>query len=228
MYAKAKSIESIHLNVFTYKLIFPTVFFMKSRFLFVFLLVVLLLNGCATRPPPPERVETNALQQKLDQFNAWQLRGRLAFKSEQEKFSANLNWQQIDDTYQVKLTSFIGTTLLEMQGAPGEALILADDQEYRDIDGQRLIHQITGWNIPINKLPLWIKGQFAPGDAVIFDKQGLVQTLTTGCLFCDRWKISFQKYQQLDDLWLPHQVTLVNQDAPDNQIKIRINTWKKT
>ena len=201
---------------------------MKSS-VFAFLFAILLfLNGCATYQGPTENVNTNALQQNLTTFDSWQLRGRLAFKSEDEKFSANLNWDQQKSVYRVKLTTFIGTSLLEMQGGPGFAQIHADDQEFEDTDAERLIRRITGWNIPIDKLPLWIKGQVNKGDKAEFDEQGLVKSLTTKCLFCDRWQINFERYKQLDQIWLPHQVTLINQDVPENQIKIRINKWTKT
>ena len=201
---------------------------MKSLNFLLLLMVISLLNGCAAPKPPIVVINTNAHQQYLASFDQWQLRGRLAFKSPDEKFSANLNWAQDQLQYEVKLTSFIGTSLLEMQGAPGFAKVYADDREFRDTDASRLIKELTGWNIPINHLPQWIKGQTHSSDEVIFDENGLVQRINTRCLMCDNWQITFGRYKQLDDVWLPHQITLVNQQAPDNQIKIRINQWNKT
>lgn len=200
---------------------------MKTTYFITLLAVFLLLSGCASQPQPVVQLNSNVHQQNLANFDKWQLSGRLAFKSPEDKFSANLNWTQDQQAYRVKLTSFIGTSLLEMEGSPGFARIEADDKEYQGSDASRLIRRITGWNIPIEDLPVWIKGQVNPQDQATFDDKGLVKQVSAACFLCDNWQISFDQYKPLDDIWLPHRITLTNRDAPDNQIKIRINKWKK-
>lgn len=156
----------------------------------------------------------------------WQIEGRMAFKSRDEKFSANLNWQQVSAKYDIKLTSFIGTSIMHMQGEPGAVQLTADGQDYQDSDASLLIASITGWNIPVEQLPAWLKGQVSKQDRVIFSPEGLLQQLKPSCALCDDWAITYSAYKQVKDVWLPHQIQLNNLNQTDNQIKIRINQWQ--
>jgi outer membrane lipoprotein LolB len=192
------------------------------------LLFILLLGACSTtRHSKPEAGSINEAQHQLalSRMQHWKIDGRLAFKSTAEKFSANLNWQQHAGRYEIKLTSFIGTSIMHMQGEPGAVLLEADDQRYQDSDASQLIASITGWNIPVEQLPAWLKGQVDEQDRVIFSREGLLQQLLPRCGQCDAWAISYSAYKQVDEIWLPHQIQLNNLNQADNLIKIRINQW---
>lgn len=196
---------------------------MLCRFFILFSFVIWLV-GCASAPPP-NNIDTNAQQQMLENFQSWQLSGRLAFKSPGEKFSANLNWQQQQQVYQLKLTNFIGVSLMTMKGFDGHAEIEADDKTYKGSDPELLIQQITGWNIPVSGLATWIKGQAQRQDRATFDDNGLLQQLIPNCQSCAPWTIQYSQYKQVDLVWLPHRINLTQ--APDNKIIIRINSWQK-
>lgn len=192
------------------------------------LVVLLFLTACATPPPTPQNVEVNAHQAKLTEFVNWKIRGRLAFKSESEKFSTYLNWQQAEQDFSLKLSSTLGITVLEMQSNQEQTLLEADDKEYKGRNASQLIKRVTGWNIPMTSLPLWIKGQVEPSDQVVWNENGLVKQLVPLCLDCGQWQISFSRYKQQGDLWLPHQINLQNQQQLGNTIKIRITSWQQT
>ena len=207
----------------------PQVVFMSlSRTLLLFLLIAVLGACSTTKSRLPAQGSLNQAQHQLDlaQLQNWQVEGRMAFKSSQEKFSANINWRQDKDQYDIKLTTFIGTSIMHMQGQPGLVKLEADDKSYQDSDASVLIHSITGWNIPVENLAAWLKGQVEMKDRVVFSSEGLLQELLPRCIDCQHWKIEYSAYKQVDSYWLPHQIKLNNLVQSDNQIKIRIKQWK--
>ena len=195
-----------------------------SRIL-AFTFVFFILSGCASKPQIPENFDNNLNQTRLLQFDNWQLKGRLAFKSPEDKFSANIRWQQRQQAFDVTMTHLFGKRLMDMKSTPGYAWLWLDDQEFEDTDASFLIWRITGWNIPMSRLPLWVKGQFSPIDQPSFDDNGLVTKVAPQCSGCDNWLIHFSRYARVGEVWLPGEVTLENLQQPDNSIKIRITDW---
>ena len=190
------------------------------------ILVTVLLNACATRSPSNIQVNSKAHQVKLSQIQQWKLKGRMAFKSTDEKFSANLNWQQIEDSYHLSLNTMLGINILSMHGDNHSVELDADDEHYQDTDASHLIWRITGWQIPVSQFPFWIKGQAGPTDQAIYAQSGVVSQLIPHCDNCTGWLISYSDYRQLGDVWLPHNITLDNPSL-GNQILIRVNQWTK-
>lgn len=190
-------------------------------------LAVIYLAGCSTTQVPQQEIDRQQHQLKLSQFSHWNVKGRLAFKSPDEKFSAYLNWEQQQDSYSLNLNSFIGTSLMKMQGYSGYAQLEADDYVYTDTNASHLVTRITGWNIPVEKMALWVKGQYEQQDKVIVDEYGLAKILLPKCKDCQQWQLTYSKYKLIDEIWLPHQIVIDNTLQTENQIKIRINSWQK-
>lgn len=183
------------------------------------LCLLLLLSACATRPVVEYSVNARHHQRQLAQLQQWQVSGKLAFKSSEERFSANLHWQQRQDEYNIGLNSFIGTRLLSMQKQGGRVHLEYEDREYWHDNAAQLLEQMTGWVIPVSDLPLWIKGQASEEAMPAFADSGLIRRLTTD----DGWQVSFSDYRQQDGYILPHALEL---SATDVQIRIRIDQWQ--
>ncbi|MFT4994393.1 MAG: outer membrane lipoprotein LolB [Paraglaciecola sp.] len=198
----------------------------KNTILFCF---ISLLFACASPTPLPKMKSSTEHQAQLAALQNWQIKGRLGFKGPGEKFSASLNWRQKSENYQLKLSSVLGTSLLEMHGEPGNVALEVDDQLYQDSDPGQLIWQITGWHIPVAHLPQWIKGQLVGNDKALTSPQGWAQQIQPQCLACQAWLIAYDNYQLLDtdggdELWLPHKIVLKN-STTQSTIIIRVNTW---
>ena len=73
---------------------------------------LLLLAGCATTQPQRDQVNWNQERTRLEQLTHWQLSGKMAIITPQQKGSARLNWQQDGEDYRLNLTSLIGTSIL--------------------------------------------------------------------------------------------------------------------
>lgn len=177
----------------------------------------------------PDNKSSEEHQAQLAALQNWQIKGRLGFKSPQEKFSASLNWRQETQNYELKLSSVLGTSLLEMRGQPGKVELEVDGEHYQDSDAGQLIWRTTGWQIPVAYFPKWIKGQIVSSDQVLTSPQGWVQQIQPQCLACNAWLITYDKYQLLDthagdEQWLPHKIVLKNSDS-QSTIIIRVNKW---
>ena len=188
---------------------------------FLFSLVV---SGCATPPTQDVSLHSAHHQSMLAEKNNWLIKGKIGFKSPEKKQSANMRWQQKPAEYQLNLTSIIGTSILKMTGDTQHVSLEVDDKTYQDTDPSRLIWRITGWQIPIKDLQYWIKGQHKPNDWVTISEQGWVTQLTPVCDYCENLVIDYANYQLVDQLWLPHKITLNNQ-SNNSQLLIKVNTW---
>lgn len=200
---------------------------MKNLFRATILLFIALIAGCTTLPPSNQTVDSIAHQQQLAQISHWKIKGRLAFKSPEEKFSAYLHWQQQNQEFNLQLNTFIGTTLVSMEGYPGFASLEADNKTYSDRNASELIRRVTGWNIPVEKLAIWVKGQHTNKDSVVYDEFGRVESLTANCQGCEGWMLTFAKYKLFDGIPMPHQISLTNSLEPANQVKIRVTSWQQ-
>ena len=195
------------------------------RHLFVGFLIVL-VSGCAARLPQPEgQIDLPEQLSKLRQISTWEIGGKLAIKHPDQSLSANLRWQTQQPDFEFRLSNFLGITLVDMQNTRDGAVLEADGEIYTDPSASLLLYQMTGWDIPVNQLLSWIKGVPKTGDIYQLDEHGLVSELKPACQQCAGWIVSYSRYQQVDDVWLPHALTLTNPLQPDHSIKIRIYKW---
>jgi outer membrane lipoprotein LolB len=180
--------------------------------------------SCSNRLPVKVELNSQQHQAKLTNLNHWQIRGKLGFKSTEKKQSANLSWEQNLNDYQLSLNSILGTSILSMQGNNTWATLKADDETYSGATASELIWQITGWNLPVEQLPVWIKGQSLPTDKVMLAEQGWLTQLQPSCTTCQGWLLNYSDYELVNQLWLPHKIVLVHQEN-QVQVTIKVNSW---
>lgn len=183
------------------------------------LLIVALLNACATRPVVDYSVNARQHQQQLEQLQDWRINGKLAYKGEKERFSATLNWQQQNDDYSLGLSSFIGTRILTLQKSHQQISLEYEDRTYQHHDASALLYELTGWAIPVEQIPAWLKGQVLPDNQAIFSDNGLLQQIRTP----QGWLVNLSDYRQTAHYILPYQLEL---KTPSDLIKIRVDKWQ--
>ncbi|WP_144213176.1 lipoprotein insertase outer membrane protein LolB [Shewanella donghaensis] len=188
------------------------------------LLSCLFLTACSISPP---HTLTEVDVKNPHQAQAWELQGKLAFRSDSDKFSTNLFWlhDQIGqhDRNELKLTTMIGTTVLSLKSENGLASIDVQDKTYTDSNPERLIQRVSGMTIPINKLPLWITGQVTEEDQVIeYNEDGSIKYFISA-ENGENWHVKFASYQTQSGARLPR---LLQINRADVQIKIQINQWQ--
>ncbi|WP_338292463.1 lipoprotein insertase outer membrane protein LolB [Planctobacterium marinum] len=180
--------------------------------------LVLMLSACAT--PPKTSYQQASSSGKFPQN--WQVEGRIAFKSPEEKFSAFLDWQQQQQDYQLRLSKLIGGTLLFMEQINGRVLLEIDDNTFTDSNAERLIYEKTGWQIPVADFKYWITGRLNPNSNAVSelkrDETGRIWSFSTAT----GWRIKYQNYKVFSGTALPHNLVL----SKDNlQLKLRISEW---
>lgn len=179
----------------------------------------LLLVGCSQQVTPTHYNELvwRGQREKLEQLTHWELSGKMAIFTAQQKGSARVHWQQDGDDYHLVLTTLIGTTLLDLNHKAGKTVIIdSDGKSHEGEDPEALVQALTGWPIPIRQLPLWIKG--LPGDAhFTLGEDGRISELSEGA-----WQLRYHDYA-LTRLWLLP--TAMDFTGPQTRLKLVINEW---
>lgn len=195
--------------------------FTKSIFSCIALSGLLFLGGCETLSPAtdlsPITVD-NAAQAK-----AWELQGKLAIRTPQDKLSANLYWRHSEERDELTLTTMLGTTVLTLDATPNSAHLHVDGKDFRNSNAQALLERVSGWSIPINDLPLWITGQVGAFDRVLaVDSNGKTKQIQNSQTL-PPWDVTFLSWQSQSGAEVPYQLKL---ERGDLQLKLQLNQWQ--
>jgi outer membrane lipoprotein LolB len=196
----------------------------KGIFLYFLLIASLLaaLTSCTTFSPasPPLKMSWKERQLKLKRLNTWNIQGVIAIHATSNSGSATLNWQQTHQNYVLALFGPLGMGSIQIQGQPGNVLLRnAQGQEYRARSPEQLLHDQTGWDLPISSLYYWVRGLPAPGPVskYEFDAYHRIAKLTQ-----QNWQIYFRQYGRFHQNELPTKIELVH---PGLKIKLVIYEW---
>ncbi|WP_404948345.1 lipoprotein insertase outer membrane protein LolB [Shewanella sp. SR43-8] len=190
-----------------------------SFFYTAIITALLLLTGCSVTPSEdftPINV-TNAAQ-----ANAWELQGKIAVKTAEDKFSTNLYWLHQPAANDLRLTTVLGTTVLTLKTNQGMATLEVDGKTYRDSNAQDLLTGISGWSIPLDSLPLWITGQIGSNDKIVsYNPDGTIKQVISYDPQAN-WSVSFLNWQQQSGALVPKLLKIERENV---QIKIQTNQW---
>lgn len=175
------------------------------------------LTGCATAPAPTTEWQTH--RASLEAIDSYTARGKVAFIAPDTRFSANLYWRHSPNESTLRLTNFLGTTLLSLtMNAQGATLIDDQGKQYQDPHPARLIAYLTGARLPVDALAPWLIGLPRAQDRFSLGPDNRLAALddTQG------WDIDYQDYSAETQPALPTRITLSNDQQT---IKLRIATW---
>lgn len=210
------------------------------------IIILFVVQACTTKGLLEDQAVL-ALNNNLATLQNWQLRGKIAWVTPQERKSAYINWQQREQNMQFTLSNVLGINLATLNYDGELATLVADDQTYSDPSPSRLIYQTTGWSVPILPLSSWIKGAastngreyLSSGNGDVLQKgfkqriirfeNGLIKQLIPQCAGCDAWQIDYKRYQAVVikqvEYQLPTDISLTNLKS-NATIKIRVNEWR--
>ena len=189
----------------------------------IFFLLIVFVSACSTVKKPPDIVNATANDAKLIALSSWQLRGRMAFKSENETVSTNIRWIQSGEEFEFILSNVIGVTLLELNFKDGLATLNVDDKTYQGSDPELLIWQVSQWQIPIANMQRWVKGLSNQQEMAQRDERGLLRSIIPVTSQVD-WQVDYTEYTQASDVVLPRQLTITKRQ-PLISIKFKVNEW---
>jgi outer membrane lipoprotein LolB len=202
--------------------------------LFGLFLFIVLLNGCKNVPDLENRkaIDMSAEylqlpnQEKVGLLTHWELSGKIAVITADERKSAYLNWQQADDKIDFRLSNLLGVSLLKLSYNGNIARLEVDGDIYEDMSTEALIYRTTGWILPLDNLPQWIKGAANEQDIVTLNAQGLPQHIKAICQSCAGWEISYSQYKEVQGVLLPFSI-VVNNPSKQTRLKFKVSQWQR-
>lgn len=193
--------------------------FTKNTYLWV-MLSTILFSGCSTTIPDnliPVSVN------KVQQASAWEMQGKLAVRTSQDRFSTNIYWLHSPQRDELTLTTVLGTTLLSLSSQDGLVTLNVDGETYQDTNAQRLLTRVSGWSIPIDSLPLWLTGQLTAGDKLISSDSQQRPSKLVNSQQLPPWQVEFKSWQKQSGADVPR---LLNLTRGDLRLKLQLNKWQ--
>ncbi|MDA0146969.1 lipoprotein insertase outer membrane protein LolB [Vibrio sp. LaRot3] len=186
----------------------------------------LTLLGCSSIQDSTLSVEWQAHQQRLDLISDYQAAGKLGYISPEQRESLNFHWQHNRDESQLRLTTFLGQTVLNMQITPqGASVETYDDQSFTDISADKLIYRLTGLSIPVEQLNDWLLGKPTNADQYTLNESQTLASLIKQ-VKGQVWQIEYLSYQDVtflgSSLPVPHKLKL---KQGSTTINIVLSKW---
>lgn len=188
------------------------------------LCLLLALGGCTSLPPPvadPEGV-WQRYQRQLAAIDHWHLSGRIAIQTEDEGWSATIDWRQQAERYTIRLFGPLGQGSVLLQGDAGRVVLQSGDEPpVESDDPEWLLYRQLGWRVPVRALRYWARGLPAPGRVVgrRLNAQGYLAELEQA-----GWSITFHDYAPAGDgTTLPERVFIHNHKA---RVRLIVGRWE--
>lgn len=110
----------------------------------------ILLAGCSQLPKLPEQFD-------------WRVSGKLALKTAQENEQSRFTWTQYNELWHLQLVTSLGNSVLDVLGKPGYIqLKRAGKEPLISNQPEIFLLEQTGYELPVNDLPYWLKGVASP------------------------------------------------------------------
>lgn len=196
-----------------------------TRFCFSILLITLMF-GCATPPIKPVKIPVPAelREQQLKQLTSWKIKGKIAFITESERESANLYWQKAPENQRFNVTSTLGISVFSIQSTEEEHTILIDGKKYQGRDLDHLLAQVTGYQLPISALEMWLKGtRYQPQDQFTYDEQTKLPSELATDYLGHKWNVTYKNYGLQNNYALAHRLRI---ERDGLTVIIKINRWE--
>ncbi|MFN2309730.1 MAG: lipoprotein insertase outer membrane protein LolB [Gammaproteobacteria bacterium] len=169
----------------------------------------------------PSRPTLDAPGWSAPTWTDWELRGRIAVRTEADGWHASFTWRQIGETFQLDLSGPLGQGALRLRGdAAGVELERADGLRDAAPDAGALLRRHTGWALPVTGLRYWVRGLGVPGRPATWERNatGYPQRLRQ-----DGWDIRYTDYRdQLGQGLLPRRVDLVRDGL---RVRLLADSW---
>jgi outer membrane lipoprotein LolB len=194
----------------------------------------MLLAGCAAQavrespsfPGTVAQIQAQAARVAvLEAHPRWSLQGRVAVSNGREGGNGRIDWQQDGPRFAVSLSAPITRQSWRLSGDGSSARLEGLDGGPReDSDAERLLHEATGWVIPVAALSAWVRGAAAvglPKAALQFGSDGRLARIEQG-----GWTIDYSGWQSEPGLGmeLPRHLLASRGEA---KVRLVIDGWQQ-
>ncbi len=199
------------------------------------LLAAALLSACAGPAPRPSAPTVSApvsaearaaeveRQAWLRAHPDWSFQGRAAISKGRNGGSGRVDWRQTGRDYRIQLSAPVTrqSWVLSGEGATGQARLEGVDGGPRTgDDAQEMLFQATGWQIPVDGLPAWVRGLVDDGQAgVVLDVEGRPAALAQA-----GWRVDYLEWFPAQDgrPALPKRIEARSGDA---KVRLVFDQW---
>jgi outer membrane lipoprotein LolB len=199
---------------------------MRIVFSAVFLLLLTACTGALHRgSTPPDQGLWQRHQQQVDKIHQWDIRGRVAFRTEDNGGQADLFWrQQEDKVYDIKLVApFGGGTSLIQGRQDGVMLVTSNGEQLFETDIDSLLARFDDIHFPVSGLRYWIRGIPSPDSKVRllrWNEQGQLHRLEQ-----DGWQVEIRNYRNVGDYRLPVKLFIKRGEEEQVDVRLVIRQW---
>ncbi len=202
---------------------------MTLRAFFIFILSSLVLAGCSSVPETITSVEWQAHEKKLETIQDFQVTGKLGYIAPDQRQNLNFFWKHSTAFSQLRLTTILGQTALNLTITPqGAKVETYDDQVISARYANQLIYRLTGLMMPVEHMPDWLLGLPTDADTFQLSQTNTLQTLNKQIGQND-WNIAYERYTDVfwhaQNLPLPNRLKLTTSDV---KINLMITKWNIT
>ncbi|EKO3515740.1 lipoprotein localization protein LolB [Vibrio fluvialis] len=197
----------------------------------IYLIVALLMTlfGCSSVPEPIADVKWQSHQARLTSIAQFKLVGKLGYISPDQRQSLNFQWQKSAENSQLRLTNFLGQTVLNLTiSSQGARVETYDEQVFTAPSAQLLVRQLTGLDIPVDLLQDWILGLPSQADNYALNANNTLATLDKH-VGSYSWHVDYARYRgypwQQSNLPLPDKLKLTQNQTSINLV---ISKWTLT
>lgn len=189
------------------------------------LLVALALGlaGCGVNPPQPESqgdAKPIVDWQPPAAPNDWRLRGRAAIRVPDESGTVSVDWRQSGERYRLDMRGTLGAGAMRLEGRPGRVVLRRSNGERLVANNaQRLLSRTTGFDLPVERLVWWLRGQPVPdiaGTVRLDDRNRPAQLMQDG------WQVTYDRWQQAGEYELPGRLSVKRDDI---RVRLVVSQW---
>jgi outer membrane lipoprotein LolB len=151
----------------------------------------------------------------VDIPDTWAIHAKLGIKNGEDSGSVTLHWRQEGDEYTIQLSGPFGQGNAKLSGNSRAIRIARPGKEpLYSGDPTALVQQTFGWDLPLQHLPYWIRGEQSPLGTRA-DDQGHQHTTATiqyneigllSALSQLDWALEYSRYKPQQQRLAPHKI----------------------
>jgi outer membrane lipoprotein LolB len=189
----------------------------------LFLVMILLVGGCATLSPQPSPTLSSINQihlATLANIKSFALKGRLGVVTNPKGFSGGIDWQHHTADDNIDVFSPVGGKVANIvKNLSGVTLTTQEGHSIKAQDAESLTEATLGWRLPLSGLSDWALGKPTASkiDASTWDEQGHLSTLKQ-----DGWDINYEDYTENSGIFLPNKIVLKSEKV---NLKLLVDKW---
>jgi len=190
-------------------------------------LIVFLLPSCTLFFKDAKKQASKAIYADNNQIKSWNVSGKIAIKNNNVSNSFNLNWQQRDDVFVIKITNILGFKVMQLNGDNSSVKleISADvpaKGTYQAANFASLEIPNFALNLPFDELKYWLLAISAPKSIAQIETNNLGQVRQ---ISQNGYLISYKNHQLSGKHYLPGRLNITNQ-YHDGELILALKNWQ--